>query len=76
MFSPEVIRQKNDLEREIWKFSVVISWTGDKIIFDFYGHQTRKSKRHKWKNVNYFYRHEEFCGHDENRLSIQTLKGG
>jgi hypothetical protein len=47
----QIIRPDGDLKREVWNFSLYISWGSDKkIYFDHYSFQTKESTRHRvWK---------------------------
>lgn len=47
----EIIRQKDDLNREVWQFWANSSFHRVDLVLDEYSVQTRETKRHKWKTV-------------------------
>ena len=43
----EIIRPNGDLKREVWEFSLSVSYSSPYIYFDSYSFQTKESPRHK-----------------------------
>lgn len=43
----EVIRPDGDLRREVWRFSLSVSYASPCIYFDGYSFQTKETTRHK-----------------------------
>lgn len=55
----EIIRPNGDLKREVWVFSLSISYSSPCIYFDAYSFQTKESKRHRnWVRQTHWVRLE------------------
>lgn len=53
----EIVRQNGALKREVWSFSIYISYADSCIRFDAYSFQTRETTRHrKWKKQTHWTR--------------------
>lgn len=52
----EIIRPDGDLKREVWTFSLNISYSSPCIYFDAYSFQDKETKRHKWVRQSHWER--------------------
>lgn len=44
----EIIRRENELSRQVWRFTIDISYSGSCIYFDYYHIETRRTSRCNW----------------------------
>ncbi len=59
MASITVIRYDGDLKREVWDFTLYISWVSSCIYFESYSFQTKKTTRYKsWEKQTHWVRLE------------------
>lgn len=60
----EIERIIDDLNKERWVFSLYIDYNGMNLYFDYYGQQSRKTKRHKYTTGKYYDRLIHRCGYN------------
>jgi len=52
----EIVRTKNDREREVWEFRLIVESFGTtcRVTLRKYSYQTRMTKRHKWQRQTFY----------------------